>query len=763
MAKALRYKGEFLSRKGITWCVELLQDDYMGDTGDLTFDADEALVIEWEHRDKEEVLCGSEATIKIISPGDRTYADLYTIEVGRIRMDVYRDGMLYWSGALDPEFYEEPYQSASGYTVALTFSDFGILDRLKYNLSGMQTLQAILSDALERSSINYSGVDTETYTSTYFTDGTKATLSALSVRSDNFFDEDGEASTMKEVLEGIFQPLAMKMVQRAGKVYVFDLNGLHAAEDSNAVSWSGDTQTMSTDKVANNVKVSFSPYSSSDLLDGDLEYGGDCSVESVNLLPAAGASYYSYYPEYGGTHKAADGSWDYNYISFTIFLSNKATGLQSINNRVKYFHILPLVGGPSECSGVAWSFYSGGHSSLASGLPKQVLNPCTDAYEFEVLKTDRVFLPSIGSDADSYRVRLTLETLIDARYNPFTDANDGNESGNYEAVKATSAWVFIPVGVTIYDAAGSALCHYVNSPIAKTSSIGLVSYARGTWESGAASFGDAWLEYYSTDDQKNDSGIQGWKANRHCIGRPDDNSRKNADFGTGDGFVIYDSFLKMADGEYMPYPTQGGYMEVTVYAGMKWFKYGETSTIFDYSGDDVVPWLNHPFFQKKEWYSLIRWMLYKAPKVEVVRNDLKFDEAELDDIEYSGYINKAAKEEISIDTICGTAETSCPTAKGIYSRATDGQQIQQLMRAGVTDHPERLLIGTLYSQFASRKTVLSGEADIETGGIGTHTEANQQGRMFMLTADRQDTIKDTSEAEYTEFNADEYEAIEEVE
>jgi hypothetical protein len=165
---------------------------------------------------------------------------------------------------------------------------------------------------------------------------------------------------------------------------------------------------------------------------------------------------------------------------------------------------------------------------------------------------------------------------------------------------------------------------------------------------------------------------------------------------------------------------------------------------------------------KNNWYNKVRWLLYKAPKVELVKNNLIFDAAELDDVEYSGYINKFAKEEISIDTVCGTANTTCPTAKGIYCRATDSLQIQTLKRAGVTDHPEKLLIGTLYSQFAARKTTLSGEAKIDTGGLCIYTERNQAGKVFMMSGETQDVITDTTDAQYTEFNADEYEAIEEV-
>ena len=217
----------------------------------------------------------------------------------------------------------------------------------------------------------------------------------------------------------------------------------------------------------------------------------------------------------------------------------------------------------------------------------------------------------------------------------------------------------------------------------------------------------------------------------------------------------------MADGEYMPYPTQGGYLEVTVYGGVQCFDYDDILAPifgggFDWDWDACRRWTETGLYDK------VRWMLYKAPKIELVKNNLIFDAAELEDIEYSGYINQAAKEEISIDTICGTANKICPTARGIYCRTSDSLQIQKLKRAGVTDHPEKLLIGTLYSQYAARKTKLSGEAVIDTGGLCVFTERNQQGKLFLMTGEQQDVIADTSEIEITEFSPDEYDAIEEV-
>ena len=755
MSKQLRYMGEFLSRANVVWRVEILQEGYSGNVGVLDFEADEALVIDWKHADKEEVICGSEATLKLESPGDRTYEDLYTIEVGRIRMDVYRNNALYWSGALDPEFYEEPYEKARKYVVTLTFSDFGILDRLKYNLSGMQTLQSILLNALQRSTINYAYLDADTYCTTYFEGtNTKANPAALAVRSENFFDEDAEPSTLKETIEGILQPLALKMIQRNGKVFIYDLNGLHTSAPSRAITWDGDSQTMGVDKVANNVTINFSPYSSAELLNGELEYGGEYSVEQVNLVADPGASYYSYYPDYNPDW--VNGSWGNDAINFTIFISSQGKGLAYLNPLARYCHILPMVDGPSECDGIAWSFYSGGHGSIDEyhHWPKQILNRVTQESSTVVMRTNKVFLPALSEEGQkSYYVRLTLEMLLDARYNPFTEGDEYNEGGNYDRMKTRTGYAFVPVAINMYDSNGNAVCHFENSHIAKSAKKGRLTYCKGSWVSGAGGFGSAYLEYYDPSDLWESAGILGWKKNRQCFGRPGKGSAQAE-------VIIYDTFKQMADGEYIPYPTQGGYLEVTVYAGVQCFDMDE------YRLNGLIPqqtaWNDPKYWVDDGRYDQVRWLLYKAPKVELVRNNLVFDAAELDDIEYSGYINKHAKEEISIDTICGTANKICPTAKGIYCRASDSLQIQKLKRAGVTDHPEKLLIGTLYSQFAARKTTLSGEAVLDPGDLCVYTERNQAGKVFMMSSEQQNVIMDTADALYTEFNADEYEAIEAI-
>ena len=766
--KHLRYKGEFYSYSGVKWRAEIWQESptEFSSIGILEFDVS-PLSIEWQRTDKEEVICSSSATLKIISPGDRSYIDLYTIAPCDIRLDVYRNDSLYWSGCLDPEFYEEPYEMLKGYTVSLTFSDFGVLDRLKYEASKMMvSVKDVIENALSGCAINYTAVDTSLISTTH-PDGT-AIYDTLQVRSDNFIDEDGELSTLKEVVEGVLQPLALRITQRNGKVYLYDINALYNSANKAVVQWDGDSQTLGVDKVVNNVKVTFSPYGKADALTPDsLEYKGKYGIDKKNLPYDAPSDteeygeYYSYYPE-----QQQAGSADYLMIDFTIF-DNVAKygkgGLASINDKCRYFHILPVTGSASECSGVAWMFHAGGHTKTAASRRKVIDEDIPRADDGRVVfTTERIYLPSVSeADARNYRVRVVEELLLDYHYNPFSSSaslsdEDMNRNSVADAGAKVDTYVFIPCKIRLYDEVGNVTHHYSNRAIVYDSCIGHISYAQGEWVEGDDTAQDCYLEYYDPNDYKK-SGIGGWKGNRQAIGRPGcprmSKDRK-----------IYPHFANMADGEYLPYPQMGGYLEIQVLAGA-----------FSYCIDGSA-WLRlgqgYDFGQYDAWrggygdatgsggHKNMRWALYKCPTIEIVNYNLAFDKAELEDVEYSGYINKQAKDGISIDTVCGTNIKVSPNSRGAYYRS-DGTQVLELKRAGRTDHPEKLLIGTLYSQFSDRRVTLSGEARIEAE-LTPFVEANQDGKVLMLMSDVQDVITDCTDAEYCEIRPDEYGYIEEV-
>lgn len=89
--------------------------------------------------------------------------------------------------------------------------------------------------------------------------------------------------------------------------------------------------------------------------------------------------------------------------------------------------------------------------------------------------------------------------------------------------------------------------------------------------------------------------------------------------------------------------------------------------------------------------------------------------------------------------------------------------VSKLMRAGVTDVPERLLIGTAISQYSDRKLQFTGDARIIPGDALTCHERLHGDRLFWFAGERQDAITDVSEVTIVEIGDEIYAAIEEVE
>ena len=600
MAMQLRYRDNLVSSNDVVWRIELWQEAPapFAAIGALDFPHSAPLEIEWPAEDKEVPVLGSSATLTIISPGDRTYEDLYTIKAGSVRMDVYHEGSLYWSGCLDPEFYEEPYEAASGYLVSLTFTDFGILDRLKYNLTGMRTLREILTDAIDRSGISVTGI--AGYRTTTLPDNAVDILDAVAVRSENFTDEEGEASTLREVLEGVLQPLALRMIQRAGEIHVYDLNGLYhgPAIENRIIYWQGDSSTMSADKAANNAKITFSPYAEAALSTGAVGYTDEYRKRAINPWPSMYLDFgglFSFYETLKPHDLASPTTWDstagdnLRALHFTIHTSQNGSGLK-INN-AKYFHIQPLFRGPSECDGIAVMFSTGciprdgarksQYPTLAAPFPAwndDIVYPGmigealhSESYYTSEASAVLAQLPAMSipkldaSDAAMTLLRIKLDMLLDCRYNPFSD--EKNDNDDYDVWQWRARFAFVPISLVLRGNSGKTYVYanYELAQLPEGDPESALGWVLGAWKEvtpSAAKRKYAYLAFYDPDDYDKESGaLHGWTTNRQCVGRckkPLGRQLKGVD-----------------EGQYIPYPPDGGTLEFTLYKGVNGYSYDE--------------------------------------------------------------------------------------------------------------------------------------------------------------------------------------------
>lgn len=752
MALYKQYEGSFVAVNGCIWYVELWHEAQSAYTtvGELQFPASEPLTIEWDS-DKRDTIVGSTATLKIVSPGDRTYLDLYTVAAGSVFMKVFRkkaNGIkhLFWVGSLDTEFYEEPFSREKNYDVSLTFSDFGLLKRICFdvaNAARIEYLQDLVEKCVEQATGGYiasSNIVVQCSTETNLGSGMISLFDKLGIRSDNFVDEDGEISTLSDVLEGILKPLALRIEQRAGKVFIYDFNAIATANNSQEIRWAGTDQRLSIDETANKITVTFSTYAQGELTDGKIDDVVGISGYSGTVTRYRGMNF--------GNNENYD-SWRYHLRSGVLPSQLQSLGCSLIK-------IEPIIDGDEQVLIAAavpnyipdaptydeWDYETDGWRNGANYLVNP-FNGSTPSTKVSLFKT--VGIP-INAEGNSGKLLLTMKMLLDSRYNPFADADDTYNRQDSSIDKYCNA-VYVNCRIKCGD------YYLVNNP-SETPVVGY--YYKGltgewvipdgplpsNWSTNAEGYIYS-LMWYELDGLKT--------ADNSC---PTTNLSNNRE-PFGNKLEVTERLAMRFEGVIITPPVPGEltievFNDIRIMDGNDGYAEGGSITV------ESTP------------YHKIRWWLMEAPKLEYVditAGDTKAETHKSNDIEESGVINALAKDDISIDTICGTTPDS--VARGAYYiYRNSGWHLltsNYCYRANrLTSSLEQLLIGTLYSQYAGRHLKLTGTAnipDFNDSEYSIFTEACYNDKTFICVSEVCNCIADECEVTLVELSADSYTTV----
>lgn len=766
MEKIITHRGEFLSRSDVLHRVELwrIGGAAVAQPKELRFEADEPLVIEWKETAKHEPICSSSATLRLDSPGDRTYTHLYTITPGAVGMDVYRNGALYWTGTLDAEEYEEPYERAEHYTVSLTFGDFGIWQRLKYSTASLranrnvQTIGELLGFAIERAGLALALDESLTaVASTHPVGGGVAKW--LGCSPENFFDEDRKAATLSEAIESLLQPLGLRVVQRVGRLWLYDLHGLHSAPTSPPVVWSADSQTLSVDSVANNVRISFSPYAKNKLLSSDelkfprplrkvwsaLNVGRDWGMSRDWPYPDtylffSEQRFYITSANYFGKGRQVGEYKTYD-PAFLLGLADNPN--KQYGNNARLCRFLPISEGDEATA------YCVKAPQTVTDRPRYGTGVLPKGDAGAIYTTRSIYLPKISNPA-LYCLRLRVSVLADRALCPIgTPIEKSADKAARDEMDKSFGWAFLSAEVKCSDSLGQNVWYFDNNHTIirekpttneldeRTAN----NRVKRTWRNERTR---CLLAYFDKSDPSKRSALGGWRTNRNNIGQPND---ATGGLHNNSQTHQYDRENNMPDGELIPYPVDGGWVSVTVFNELRVYPYSASPT-----ASDPPP-------------AALQWFAVKAPDLEIVRSWGDCAAPDVPDVEYRATLHPDAKEELPIETKCGTLPHDVegePLCRGLYLDALRNCAIgdRDMMRAGVTDRPEQLFINSLYSQYATRHTKLSGEAYIYDGALAPRTEANQGTARFIVVEERQDLIEDCGDVTVVELTPDIYKAVE---
>lgn len=704
--------GSFYDIKGRLWGINLLRrTDSVMAARELTFEGDEAAVVEWDEFDLEKPIQGSALTLRIISEADREWTSLYTVDDGDVVAEVTLEGGLWWRGSLDPETYEEPYERAQDYTVELRFSDFGPLKRHRFSLPGdggliktgealginlltVGTVTALSSDGLPSNADISSIAPPEGQTA--------ADMLATGAGEDAFREDTDSTDLIKawDALEALLTASGLRMTQRAGKIMLYNLKGIrdNAGSKAEECVWSGDSQTLGADRIASRVVVSHSGDGDGNLI-RELKTGRE-----QDELAGSNVFY----------HSRDD------YESFELSLYRTSTWGSSMLSSY-FFTIRGKLDNVADADG--WVMYvadAKGELGLSKNPPQPVAygNPLS-GITASFISTPPTYIHLTTPHQPGYppkspyRIRIEQEMLFDRRTNPFNSDEDytgGAMKGDeYEDVRMANVLAFLKLETETGETYYYSNNHYKTSGSHKLHAG--CDFTSGWWSKEMAPY---WIQYRpKTKMEKGYIEGAGWVRNQAFTRTyPSIDWKK----------IEIDNYTqKLPDGDFIPLPPVRGWLTLHICNSIEML--GEKL-----DGTKAV--------------KALHWVLGKGAAISIVDANSNFEMPESSESEVKVICNNGAEDDTCLSPLLGSGGgfLGCRT----LLIDSDGAASEK----GV---PELRTASEIASQLCMRRTRLTGEAYINTSAPLSFTERLQTGRVFMLVSERIDLQKGFGDRVITEL------------
>lgn len=202
----------------------------------------DAITIDYESEDDlfKPMKC-SGAKVSVLTK--KLLTDLYSGLANEIYCKVYRKDKLFWYGFITPSIYNTDYVDEYN-KLDLEFTDIlSTLDNYKYKYTtdkiAITSFYSIINSILNR-------IDTDKVITNIYLQASKKLnnstdlLNNMYVNERNFFDEDEEPETCKDVIEYISQYIGMTAIQFEDKLYFVDYESFKLNRQGNFLSYSRD-------------------------------------------------------------------------------------------------------------------------------------------------------------------------------------------------------------------------------------------------------------------------------------------------------------------------------------------------------------------------------------------------------------------------------------------------------------------------------------------------------------------------------------------
>lgn len=143
-----KYRLSFDSVSGTPYEINILEAGYDGPVENRNLSSAPVLKM-----DDGEAVRGTSLELSIETCFDGDLREFYTTDRKKFRVEVYRSGVLFWSGHILPELYSEPYISVP-FDVSVTASDgLGLLKNIPFGLSGKRSVFDVIKYCCEQTGL----------------------------------------------------------------------------------------------------------------------------------------------------------------------------------------------------------------------------------------------------------------------------------------------------------------------------------------------------------------------------------------------------------------------------------------------------------------------------------------------------------------------------------------------------------------------------------------------------------------------------------